>query len=324
MMKKKAIYIGLTIVAALTGCTRKLADDSSQNSERIAVCAGIGEPSIVTRAEYIYTTPSEEHPLDAQVWFSADPAEFANSGSATSLPRHSEIEFVSGEMTFPTTDILPYASGSSTYAVGFWPKTAAWNANGAYTQVTCAIDGTDDLMFAPKIEATEGNHFTTAAPLTFGHLLTWVKIRVTAANSEAITAWGNITDIIVSSSTSLTVTLGNGSVAYNTLGTITGYSNVTGTALTTNSQELCSLFCAPTDNAQYTIKVKSANEPEGKSVDVNLTDLGGSSIGSGFNATKGKEFIITLTFQPFNMIDAVGKSLASWENENVPITGSDE
>lgn len=322
MMKKNAIYIVLTLVAALSGCTRQLSDDLSRNSERIAVCAGIGDPSIVTRAEYIYTTPSEDYPLDAQVWFSADPAEFANSGSATSLPRHSEIEFVSGEMTFPTSDVLPYASGSSTYAVGFWPNTDGWNANLDYTTVTRTITGTDDLMFAPKIEAADGEHFTTAAPLTFGHLLTWVKIRVTAANSEAITAWGNITDVIVSSNTSLTITLANGNVAYNTPGNITAYHDGVGTALTSISHELCAAFCAPTADATYTITVKTINDTVGKSVTVNLKDVDNNDIASGIASTRGKEFIITLTFQPFNMIDAVGKSLASWENENVPITGS--
>ena len=318
--------ISFLLTAFLAGCSQQLDDEndgSLQDDQRIAVCAGIGNPSITTRlTDYVYTTPSDDHPLDAQVWFSDDASIFANTGSATSLPRHSEILFKSGGMTFPVSDVLPYVDAGATYAVGLWPNTDGWTPNSDCTQVSHAIDGTEDLMFAPKITAESGTHFNTGTPLTFGHLLTWLKFRVTALNNDAIVAWGKIKSITVAGKTSVTITLNDGSIAYDTPGTISVYSDATGTALTTNSQELGSVFCAPTDDATYTITITSENEMAGKVVTVHLLNMNNESISSNIDATRGKEFVITLTFQPFNMIDAIGKSLAGWEDENNQITGS--
>lgn len=318
-------YIALATLAACTG----LQDVRQEETEgqRIAVCAGIGDPSVVTRAltYYGYTTPSNEHPLEAEVWFTDDEnatTQFGNSGSATSLPRYSDVTFVSGGMTFPDSDVLPYTAGKATYAVGFWPR-SSWTPISSNTQATHAITGQEDLMFAPKITAAADAHFSPLTPLTFSHLLTWIKIRVAASGSEAIAAWGKITSITIASKTSLTVSLNGdlGAVTYNTDGEIEAFSNPSGTALTTSANELASVFCAPTASAQYTITIKSENETGGKVVTVNLLDLDKEPIGSSIAATQGKEFIITLTFQPFNMIDAVGKSLADWTNENIPISG---
>lgn len=318
-------FIALATIAACAG----FQDDRQEaiDGERIAVCAGIGDPSVVTRVltYYGYTTPSDDHPLEAEVWFTDDEngtTQFANTGSSTTLPRYSDVTFVSGGMTFPDSDVLPYTAGKATYAVGFWPKTS-WTPVSSNTQATHAITGQEDLMFAPKITAAADAHFSPLAPLNFGHLLTWLKIRVAASGSEAIAAWGKITSITIASKTSLTVSLNGdiGDVTYNTDGDIVAFSNPSGTALTTSANELASVFCAPTESAQYIITIKSENETGGKAVTVNLVDLDKDPIASSIAATQGKEFIITLTFQPFNMIDAVGKSLADWTNENIPISG---
>lgn len=338
MKNKYFTYCAGALAIVLIGCTSGQDEllDSIPVENRIAISAGIGGPSVTTRVvnDYSYTTPSNEHPLDAVVWFTDDtssPTQFANSGTSTSLPRYSYVNFTSGEMTFPTSDVLPYTAGKATHAVGFWPKTG-WTATDSNTKAQHTINGTDDLMFANKVTAEADYKFTTLEQLHFNHKLTWLKVRVTASSDEAITAWGKITSIKVASEKTLTVTLNDGSETYSgfvdvaagdpNTNAISLYDDATGVSLTTSAIELGSAFCAPTATATYKLIVKSKNETSGKIVTVNLKTLNNEAIASTIDATKGKEFIITLTFQPFQMIDAVGKSLTDWTNENIQITGS--
>lgn len=318
----------MALAAFFAGCSNQhdeWLDNTTTDNSLIAVCAGIGDPSVTTRTTvigYQYTTPSSEHPLVASVWFTDDPTQFENTGTATTLPRYSNVTFISAGMTFPDSDVLPYTSEKATYAVGFWPR-SGWSAANSNTEATHAIDGLTDLMFAPKITAAAGALFTTSTPLEFRHLLTWLHVRVTASNDVAVTSWGKITSITVASENTLNVTLldkDNYTITCSGSDVFTVYDNPSGVIIPSSSTELGSIFCAPTADAKYTITVVTENGT--KSIDVNLKDLNGNAIGSGRSATQGKEFVITLTFQPFNMIDAVGKSLLDWENENVNVTGS--
>ena len=76
------------------------------------------------------------------------------------------------------------------------------------------------------------------------------------------------------------------------------------------SQQLGSLFCAPA--ISYDITVKTVNLPLGKTVNVNLTKMDGTT--PTVADITGKVIVVTLTFLPLNMIDA-SCTLVDWEDE---------
>ena len=310
---KRIIYIFVAFVL-LAGCSNNLdeIDDVIETGQLIAVAAGIQEMQVSTRSvsanAYSLITPTASANLDAAVWFSTSSGSYTDGGSSTALPRHSEVNFTSGTLTFPTSDVLPYPNSGSVYAVGLYPK-SGWTGT---TTATHSITGGDDLMFAPQISATSSSHFDSSdKKLSFSHLLTWVKVLVCANDQDALTSWGNIINIsITTPNNSVIINLSDAAVTYTG-----GSSEITAldvsTPLSTTTQEMASVFCAPATT--YTIKVKSANVTEGRSAEVQLMNAERTAeIGSAADAV-GKVFVLTLYLDPFKNVNATG-TMSSWDD----------
>lgn len=338
MMKKNFTYSLMALAIVLAGCSQQddVLNNVPEQDQRIAVSAGVNDLSVVTRTAsvavpYELTIPTAGNPLNAAVWFTADentPTQFGTGGTGTSLPQHTTISFVNDGLTF-SSPLLKYTAGKATYAVGLYPN-SGWTCESPYTSATHAINGNEDLMFAKKITADANNHYTTSNKLQFGHLLTWLSVNVMVSEDAARSSWGKIKKIQVESATSLTVPL-NGDYAeisypfdLESPTYITVYEDATGTDLPENGgfTKLGSVFCAPTANGTYKIKVFTENEPEGNEVTVSLIDATNTAISNSITGSMGKQFVITLTFYPWTVIDAVGKTLTDWAQEDRAVTGS--
>ena len=312
-MNHRYIIVLIAACLLLASCGERLKSDAES---RIGLRAAVNDMQLETRATaspYRGSVPTDTNPLEADVWFSDTDGTYGDTPGENTLPCRSTVHFTSGDMTYPD-DVVRYATdGSDAYCVGLYPQ-SAWSANAAATEVTCAIDGTRDLMFAPQVSGSWNNPIDS--PLAFSHLLTWLKICICAHETDAITSWGAITEITVENpSDGLTVTLATGDVTPSGVSApITAFAGSCGLLVTT--QEVGSVFCAPATS--YNVTVKSENKVVGTTVAVNLVNLDGSTPTADYVA--GKVYVLTLHFHPLTLIDATC-TLTDWVDEYQFIMG---
>lgn len=321
-MERKIIYI--TLLAALWSCSR--IDD---NSDRfIGLSAGVADMEVSTRSAvtgtpYSGSVPSESNPLNASVWFSTVAGKYLhNPAEPTYLPCRTTMTFEGESMTYADYDDNPtdnspavslkYPTSNETpvYCIGLYPASGWSTSDGV--EISHAITGAEDLMFADQITGTWNSHFPKQQ---YSHLLTWVKINFCAMTMEAARQWGGVTDITISSKDELKIDLAEESnkVAY--VGNdieIKTFENAEGVLPSLTSTEAGSVFCSPA--TQYTIKIKTKNYPEGKEIPVTLTDLDYEPLTS-LSEAAGKLFIISLYFSPFNVIEGTC-TLNYWNGQN--------
>lgn len=313
----KGRYFTYLLAAVLfASCNGQLDTDSG---ELIGLRAGASDLQIETRSvvaasPYRGSEPTEAAPLDAAVWLSLTSGTYGTGGTApTFLPCRSSAHFTSSTLTYPA-DALRYPADNVTpvYCIGLYPQ-SGWTPNGAGTSVTHAIDGETDLMFASE---RSGNGSTLITPLVFNHMLTWLKLCICAHEADAIESWGAVTELSVQNpGDQITVTLGSGDAASGgSPQLLKAYEG--STVLKVISQQLGSLFCAPA--ISYDITVKTVNLPAGKTVNVNLTKMDGTT--PTVADITGKVIVVTLTFLPLNMIDA-SCTLVDWEDEYEKLIG---
>lgn len=102
------------------------------------------------------------------------------------------------------------ANKSSVYLCALYPVTgpADWTVKGTTADYT--FSGTQDVMAAAQTEVAKGgtgdgsNSAAATASFAFKHLLTKLDIKVKAASTEAIDAWGNVCGITVTKVTGST------------------------------------------------------------------------------------------------------------------------
>lgn len=321
--------ISLTALLLLTcGCTNRQEDEEVCPSDRrIGVSACLTAPigntrTAVSANPYMGTTPSMDNVLEASVWFSEESGTYANTGDEATFPRHSRILFNSSGTAYPYSDVLQYPESGTVYCVGLYPYSESeWtntDASGAAsnTHASHVIDGSQDLMFASQIEGTWANRFET---LAFTHQLTWLKINVIAEDKNAISSWGDVTDITVTSpGNKLTVDLSTGTASCNSTPTVIKAFEGS-SALKITTQQLGSVFCAPATS--YNISVTTVNG--------GVKNLGNIVLKQDDETTPvpdaayaiGKMFVITLNFKSFSMVDAAC-SLSVWEDMYQTIEGN--
>ena len=312
---KRFTYILISFV--LASCGKIEISDTHQ----IGLRAGIGEMEVVSKASteavpYKGTVPTSSSPLDASVWFSLKPDKFEDQSGSAFIPCHTEMKFTGEGMTYadyllegsdtPISLTYPTSENTPVYCVGFYPKTG-WTTSD-YVNAGHAINGTEDLMHAGVISGTWNNHFPSQQ---YSHLLTWVKISVCAMTMETARQWGNVTKVTISCKNALNINLATSEVTYSGEQEIIVYEDSKGSELSLTSTELGSLFCAP--ETEYKIKIKTANYGE-KTITVPLSDLNYNPLPSAEDAV-GKLFIISLYFNPFNIIEGTC-TLNYWNDQN--------
>ena len=311
------------MLAVLWSCSR--IDD---NSDRfIGLSAGVADMEVSTRSAvtgtpYSGSAPSETDSLNAAVWFSTTPGLFPHAPKFPAyLPCRTTINFKSESLTYADYDENPkdndpaislkYPNNNDpVYCIGLHPASGWKSDNGV--QISHAITGAEDLMFADQITGTWNSHFPKQQ---YSHLLTWIKINFCAMTMEAARQWGGVTEITISSKDKLKIDLaktGDKVTFSENIINIKTFENAEGVLPSLTSTEAGSVLCSPA--TQYTVKIKTTNYPDGKVIPIFLTNLDYQPLTSSSEAV-GKLFIISLYFSPFNVIEGTC-TLNYWNDQN--------
>lgn len=323
----------------MSACT--VVGPESVSADFISLRASFGEEIAQTKSytsadAYTATSPSADHPLHSDVWFSTTAGTYPGAGGVSAdrstMDVHSSIRFESGAFTFPQeyqSHLLQYPAGDNTvYCVGFWPKDT-WEVNGDGTKAcfksAVNVDGETDFMFAPQISGSKTSPFDIQ---NYKHIQTWIKVRVRAQTADAPITWGNIKSISIDSKGKPTVDLQSGEVTFSDdpddAVQILAFSSDEGQSFSTESVELGSVFVSPmtgTDANPATLKFHiTTDEWEDKEVDVELLDNQGSKV---IDTTEGKLYVVTLSFKTLSTIDA-SATLTSWVDEPREVTAGEK
>lgn len=109
-----------------------------------------------------------------------------------------------------TTDEYYQTDGEATKLIGWYPPVgngSTWAVNIGVATVEFPIDGQTDVLMSDLVEGSIGTPFDTGNPLTFSHLLTRIRIRVYAFESDVTGHYGGIKSITVKSQSTCTATL---------------------------------------------------------------------------------------------------------------------
>lgn len=294
--------------------------------------ADFDDPETVFRG----AEPSLKHPLAVDIWFSETSGEYIdNPQGLTSMPCKTTITYTSSSPDYPNPVIdntrIKYSrelvgEGDAkdykpAYCIGFYPQNK-WNVANDGKTASAVIDGKTDLMFAPQIEGNWTNLFGSQI---YSHFTTWLKVCVSATTPDAISAWGAIKKISVIDHSQYKLynsivlndlmDVTDGSMSYEQEGTDISFdvvpNNTGNLALQTVIKEYGYAMCSPSE--KYNLRIETA-DGKIKDILIDLKDIQGNAIASADDA-RGKMFVITLYFNPFNVVEGVC-TLNSWNNEN--------
>ena len=330
------IYMALLGGMWLSSCTEQL--DINPTDKAITLRAEVENVMPATRNSN-YATPVSDNNIRATVWFSTVQGNFPNPDTKdpeTNIPGHYEIDFKGEAAVFPNVDNenerprypIPDENGTvqEVYCVGFYPSTDWAHVEGTESnpsKATHKITGFEDLMFAPPIQGNWNDHFDRQK---FLHLLTWLKVCVCATTTEAGNYWGKLKRITLKNvpsglqinnlSKMQSQYIDNGKLIL-TAGDVSPISdrfspnifkNDDGIDLSTNIQDIGSIFCYP--HPSDTLEIECENGTT-KDIPIELKALSGSTI----NFPAGFQYVLTLYFHPFNVVEGVC-TLNAWDAQN--------
>lgn len=207
-------------VLLTVGCQRESAPETPREEAKIYLSATT-EGHDATRAPYEYTVPNDNRDgvLHAAIWASSfyteqsgyrfpNPTPPLNGKNGTGedehqVAIHATADFDSGAPQLLDQAVYPQ-SGTPVFFIGLHPQTG-WQSSNDDKEANFTFDGSHDVMFAPRIEgkyadtSTSDNIVFDVPELKFWHLLTWLKVRMIAEDEQAMSAWGKITDIKITS-----------------------------------------------------------------------------------------------------------------------------
>lgn len=330
------IYMALLGGMWLSSCTEQL--DINPTDKAITLRAEVENVMPATRSGS-YAEPVADNDITATVWFSTVPGKFPDGpkDESTNIPGHYEIDFKGEAAVFPNVANendrprypIPDENGmvQNVYCVGFYPSTNWAHVEGTESspsKATHNITGFEDLMFAPPIQGNWNDHFDRQK---FLHLLTWLKVCVCATTTEAGNYWGKLKRITLKNVPSglqindlskmqsqykganekLILTAGDVSPMGNNFSPNI-FTNNNGIDLSTNIQDIGSIFCYP--QSSYILEIECENGTT-KDIPIELKALSGSTI----NFPAGYQYVLTLNFHPFNVVEGVC-TLNAWNAQN--------
>ena len=335
------IYLALLGCVCLSSCTEQL--DINRTNNTISLRAEVENVMPATRSGS-YAEPVADNNITATVWFSTVPGMFPDGtdtdnpkDESTNIPGHYVINFEGEKAVFPNVANenqrprypIPDENKNvkDVYCVGFYPSTDWAYVEGTGSnpsKATHIITGFEDLMFAPPIQGNWNDHFDRQK---FLHVLTWLKVCVCATTTEAGNYWGKLKRITLKNvpsklqindlskiqsqykGTNEKLILTNGdvsSVGDNFSPNI--FINNDGIVLGTNIQDIGSIFCYP--QSSYTLEIECENGTT-KDISIELKALSASTI----NFPAGFQYLLTLYFHPFNVVEGVC-TLNAWDAQN--------
>ena len=328
-------YMALLGGMWLSSCTEKL--DINPTDNAITLRAEVENVMPATRSKS-YAEPVADNNLTAAVWFSLEQGKYPDgpADETTNIPDHYDVDFQGEAAVFPDVDDendrprypIPDEDGTvqDVYCVGFYPHTDWTYVPGTGdnpSAATHAITGFEDLMFAPPIQGNWNKHFDRQK---FLHLLTWLKVCVCATTTEAGNYWGKLKRITLvnvptglrindlskmqsqykGANEKLILTAEDVSPMGNSLPDI--LNNGSGIDLGINIQDVGSIFCYP--QSSYTLEIECENGKT-KDIPIELKALSGSTI----DFPAGYQYVLTLNFHPFNVVEGVC-TLNAWNAQN--------
>lgn len=231
---KEIIYIILAAVL-LAGCQKEDFNDPSSVGSLIYLSATTENSTPITRTPYEYTVPNDQPDgiLNTAIWASSfysaqngytypnpNPPLNGKNGTganANQVAIHATAHFDSGSPQLLDQAVYPQ-SGTPVFFVGLHPN-SNWSSDAEGKTANFKFNGSQDVMFAPRIEGQYADESTLNNPvfdvpeLNFRHLLTWMKIKVVAESQNAMSAWGKIKDIKITSQNQLSVDINRGDIA---------------------------------------------------------------------------------------------------------------
>ena len=331
-MKRTAIA-ALVLLAAVS-CRREAVP--FQTVSLVAAIEPDAESTKAAASAYMWTSPSIEHPIEADIWFSTTEHTFPGNGTynpgGNEIDVHKTITYNSNSYTFPDVSgdeaLMSYPSTARLYCIGFSPRNKwTWDSTESKAEsVDSLVDGSTDILYAPEISGTGTVKMTKQ---TFKHALTWIKVRVRAFTTDASATWGKLQKIEIETNDKATYDVANDSLTFSQSGStpvkIVAYENSTGEDIPGSSKEMGSVFVAPVygadeeSPASLKFKVTTEEWKEGKEVTVNLIDENGHyDIGN----TAGKLYVVTLSFKSLNIIEATA-TLTPWVDEAYTLIGTE-
>lgn len=221
-----------------------------QNEGAPIYLSATAESSAITRTPYKYEFPNSnvDGVLRAAVWASSLCDETngtyhypnlgfnGKNGAGENLNKvaiHANTNFDSPNAQLLGAAVYP-REGNDVFFVGFHPQ--GWTPNQDDTTASFTFDGSQDVMFAPRVKGTYAapNSASTVRELHFYHLLTWLRFKIMAEDENTATAWGKITSMKITSHNNVSVDLNiaNGDVfntdyiSYSSIGTDVGLVNL--------------------------------------------------------------------------------------------------
>ena len=355
MKNKLYISLVATAALLLAACASEVSDAEGHDGapgqdSRISVAMGIRGLEVGTRTTQTVTAqsfagrePTETNPFYPMVWFSTSQGTGYTDDASTDPAHCNKVKFTSATLTFPDTDVLYDTEhpNNYTYCIGLYPTDAGlWgientsDANG-WTQtqrdalqgqcLAADIQGQEDLMFAAEEKGSINDKFKSTIlgeanaqdnRLQFHHLLTWLKIRVNAAEQGAGESWGKVKLIEVKTDRHVRVDLGSGSIF--TEGPTSDTYQVPAFApdpadpdnpqqykdlepATPEDPQIASILVVPAK--EYEIKYQTESMADKQPITVKLHDIDGNLIQNADDA-RNKIFVITLSFYKQDKVEA--------------------
>ena len=279
-------------------------------------------------------SPSVNNGLPVDLWFSYTSGHYSHYPAAPQyIPcvtsaiytgsNRMDIKIGENILLYPISIDANYNEvGSNVYCVGFSPQ-GNWNAptgSDAVTGASHTIDGSQDLMYAEQIRGSYSSNFPTQH---YQHLLTWVKINISATSIEAAGIWGDVESLsIVSPNSTVEISFPESEGASSNF----GYSGdpiefdltlPQEKSLNITSRTFGQVFCAPpvknsNNEYGYMIAVKTKNASE-KTVFVPLKDESNRAL-SDADAARGKLFVINLYLNEVKVVDGIC-TLRHWDDQ---------
>ena len=347
-MMKNSIYMSVAAATVLlAACASDITDATGQDAQgqdsRISVAMGLRSLEVATRATETVTAqsfagrePTEENPFHPWVWFTRTQGDYSDEAAKW----HNKVKFTSATLTFPDTDVEYDTAnpGNYTYCIGLYPTdnglwgiedTSDWTDEQRAALVgSCLaadIEGQQDLMFAAEEKGSINDKFKSTIlgendaadnRLQFHHLLTWLKIRVTAGEQGAGESWGKVKLLEVKTQQHVRMDLGTGKIFEQ--GPATDSYQVKAFApdptdvdnpqqykdlepATPEDPQIASVLVVPATEYEITYQTEQMLSPA--KTTVQLKDINGGNITLADDA-RNKVFVITLSFFTLNKVEA--------------------
>ena len=347
-MMKNSIYMSVAAATVLlAACASDITDATGQDAQgqdsRISVAMGLRSLEVATRATETVTAqsfagrePTEENPFHPWVWFTRTQGDYSDEAAKW----HNKVKFTSATLTFPDTDVEYDTAnpGNYTYCIGLYPTddglwgiedTSGWTSEQRAALVgSCLaadISGQQDLMFAAEEKGSINDKFKSTIlgendaadnRLQFHHLLTWLKIRVSAGEQGAGESWGKVKLLEVKTQQHVRMDLGTGTIFEQ--GPTTDSYQVKAFApdptdvdnqqqykdlepATPEDPQIASVLVVPATEYEMTYQTEQMQSPA--KTTVQLKDINGVDITSADGA-RNKVFVITLSFFSLNKVEA--------------------